>query len=813
MIAALSASAQSQTVLCSVQGKVVEEKRQPAPYATVTLLNADDSSLAKGAITNDEGVYSFSGIKPGNYLVVASLVGMTKAYSSSFILTTKSSAKQLTPLMLKANTNELKGIQVTASKPFIQHDIDKTIVNVENSIVSAGNSAWEILQKSPGVTVDNSNNAIQLQGKSGVVIYIDGKPTHLSQDQLANVLKNMSSENIRSIEIMTQPSAKYDAAGNAGIINIVTRKSEKGGFNGSLTAGYVQGRYARENAGLNINYRNGKVNLYGSYSYTHAKWWNDNDITRNFYTGDPKSLSTRSEQYSSHVSPSNSHEFKIGMDYYLDDKNTVGLMVNGSLNPSTDTRNTSTDFKNRGGDLQYNSLSKNTSRDNWNNFTYDLNYQGKYDSAGKELDIDVAYSHFDNLELSHFITNTYYPDGTAFPDNPDNPNPNIRKGSLPSIIDIKTAKIDYTLPLGKGMKLGMGAKTSFVTSDNNVRYHQLDNESGEWMNDSASNHFKYKENINAGYLNFNKEWKKGWGIQLGLRGEQTISNGYQYTNDSTVKRNYFQLFPSVFINKKLDKNNTLNLSYSRRIDRPDYQSLNPFRYYLDPYTYEEGNPFLQPQLTHSIKLSYMYKSWLTTALSYSRTSDVMTQVLEQDDSAKITYQTERNLSKLQNIGAEVTLAIPVTKWWMSNNFINVFDNIYQGEFLGGYLDFSRIAFLAHSTNTFTLPRGVKAELSGFYHSPMQWSIFTIRPQYMVSAGIQKSILHGKADIKLNVNDIFHTQSSNASVKYQNLDVVALNHWDSQRISLTFTWRFNKGDVKPVKQHQSAIEEEQNRIKK
>src|SRR5699024_11044269 len=302
----------------------------------------------------------------------------------------------------------------------------------------------------------------------------------------------------------------------------------------------------------------------------------------------------------------------------------------------------------------------------------------------------------------------------------------------------KTVKIDYTLPLKHKIKLSLGAKTSLVTSDNNVEYFRFDNDNKKWLYDSATNHFKYTENINAAYINLNKKFKKGWGLQLGLRGEQTISKGHQFTNDSTVKRNYLQLFPSVYVSKKLDKNNTLNASYSRRIDRPDYQDLNPFRYYIDPYTYNEGNPFLQPQLANSLKLAYSYKSLLTAALSYSNTSDVISQVLKQDDSARVTYQTRENLSRMQNTGLSISLSIPVTKCWMSNNSINVFHNIFQGEFLGAYLDFGRTAYTFHSTNTFTLPAHFKAELSGYYNSSMQWSIFTSRPQYSLSAGIQKS---------------------------------------------------------------------------
>jgi outer membrane receptor protein involved in Fe transport len=796
----------------TITGVVKDDAGQPQTYATVALLHASDSSLVKGAVTDESGRYVFTPEEAGRFMIVASVVGLIKGYSAPFDFE-RSASVQVPALVLTKNAQLLKSVNVTASKPFIQHEIDKTVVNVENSIVSAGNSAWEILQKSPGVSVDNSNNTIRLQGKTGVVVYMDGKPTYLSADQLANMLKNLNASDIQSVEIMTQPSAKYDAAGNAGVINIVTRKSRKVGFNGTLTAGYTQGRYGRENAGVNLNYRHNKINLYGSYNFTHAKWWNKNYITRNFYEQGDKHYSTRTEQLGIRTSPSNFHNFKAGVDYYLDERNILSFMVNGSLNTFTPSGQNTTWFMNGDGSAQSSSLTRNNEVGKWTNYTYDLNYNRKFDSTGHELTIDVAYSRFDNSMQQHFHTDAYYPDGSPLPDEEAMPNPNIRKGSLPSIIDIKTAKIDYTLPLKKDMKLELGAKSSLVTSDNDVRYFQLDNARQQWDYDSATNHFKYTENINAAYVNFSKQFKKGWALQLGLRGEQTVSKGRQFTSDTAVDRNYLQLFPSVFLSKKLNKDHALNFSYSRRINRPNYQDLNPFRYYLDPYTYQEGNPFLQPELTHSLKLSYSYKSWFSTSLGYSRTRDVMSEVLKQDDSAKITFDTEDNLSRMQNVDWNTSLSIPVTKWWMSNTFVDVFYNLYQGKYLGGDLDFGSAAYTINSTNTFTLPKGFTLELSGWYRSQAQWSIFTVHPQGGLNFGVQKTLMHDKATLKLNVNDIFKTSYGFAKVRYQNLDVTAENHWISQSIGLTFSYRFNKGNVKPERHRQSAIEEEQSRIKK
>lgn len=803
----------AQTSGAEVSGRVSDVQGQPVGFATVTLLKAADSSLVKGAITNEAGGYHFQVSVSGRFRVMASQTGMQRVYSEAFSVGGSSGSRVLPDLQLRADTHLLGTVQVAASKPFIQFEADKTVVNVENSVVSAGSNAWEILQKSPGVTVDNGTNSIQLQGKTGVVIYVDGKPTYLSRDQLADMLKNMDASSIKSLEIMTQPSARYDAAGNAGIINIVTRKSRKTGLNGSVTAGFGQGKRARENVGGMINYRSGKLNLYGDYRFSHATWWNDNDITRNFYDGPEKSLSTRTEQYGSHLTPSHSHSFKAGVDYSLDARSTLGVMMTGSINPGSSRRYNASRFLDGDGALETTSLTHNEDTHRWTNYTYDLNYRGVYDSAGRALDVDVAYSKFDNSTLQRFHTDTYDATGDPVADAPGQPNPNIRKGSIPSLIDIKTAKIDYTLPLNKQTKLELGAKYSMVISNNNVDYHKLDNQTEQWVYDSATNHFRYTENINAVYGTFKKTLAKGWGFQLGLRGEQTVSQGHQYTNDSTVKRNYFQLFPSIYLSKQLDSKNVLNLSASRRIDRPDYQDLNPFRYYLDPYTYEEGNPFLRPQLSETVKLTFAHGSLFSAALSYGNVSDVMSQVLKQNDSTKVTFQTEDNLSRLQTIGLDLSFSKPVNSWWTTNDFINAFHNRYRGEFLGGHLDFARTAFTFQSTNTFTLPAHFTAELSGSYQSRMQWSIFTISPRYGISVGLRKTILKEKGTLKLNLNDVFNTMHSEATVKYQNLDLRSINHWDSRRLSVSFTYRFSKGNVKEINRHQSAIEQEQSRIKK
>jgi hypothetical protein len=701
---------------------------------------------------------------------------------------------------------------VRAQKPFIEQKIDRTIVNIAGSITATGSSAWEVLQKLPGVAVDNSSNTVSLQGKSGVTIYIDGKPTYLSGEQLANMLKSMNAGTIQSIEVMPHPPTSYDAEGNAGVINILTKRSKMKGFNGTLTAGYSQGRYPRGNIGTDLNYRTGKFNVFGTYSFTDSRGWMETFFDRRFYNAGSIKPDITASQYDLSIYKERSHDFKAGIDYNLNERNALGLLVHGIFMPtSSQAENNTTRFLNAGNQPDSIALTKSALADHWSSMTYDLNFKHDFDSAGNSLSVDLALSRFDFKRSQGFETNKYHPDGTMI-EGPGIINPYLRNGSMPAVIDIKTAKVDYVKALTPGLKLEAGLKVSYVSADNDVHYRIfLDN---KWQTDLATtNHFNYKEHINAGYLNFGGQRKNGWTWQLGLRGEQTISKGHQYINDSTVERNYFQLFPTLFIQKEYKDQHVFGFTYNRRIGRPDYQDLNPFLFYLDPYTYNVGNPFLQPQLANSFEVSYAYQKLVVTSLSYTHTSNILSTVVRQNDTTLVTYQTKDNLSQNDNLTLNISLNIPVTAWWMSNNTIVGLRNMFNGSYLGTPLSLQRNTILCSSTNTFTLSREWKAECSGTYRSPMLSGLFDLRSQYIVDAGIQRSVLKGNGTVKLGVNDIFHSNIDRVAMKYGNVDAYVKNRSDTRRFNLSFTWRFigKGGTIHP--RDRSATDEEQSRIRK
>ncbi|HYH57365.1 MAG TPA: outer membrane beta-barrel family protein, partial [Anseongella sp.] len=496
--------------------------------------------------------------------------------------------------------------------------------------------------------------------------------------QVSTMLRGMSSNNIAQVEIITNPSAKYEAAGNSGIINIKLKKNKEAGVNGSANASFSQGKKYRTDGGLDLNYRDSKLNVFSNYSYGRRIGARQLNLTRNFFLRESDIIDRSFLQVSDMTMPSDNHSIKGGIDYYLDEKNTLGLMISGNVGKWESENPTMTRIVNPDESMRSGSHSLNTIDDSWNSFTYNLNYKHVFDSAGRELTGDVDYSRSAFNSDQYFHTEFFDASGET------SGNSSVRRGAIPSGTDIYTGKIDYVQPLKGGLKLGTGWKSSFVDTDNNVRYDSLAGSS--WNVDHATtNHFRYRENINAGYLNISKEFK-GFSVQVGLRGEQTITEGHQITIDSLVERNYFQLFPSIFLRKEISKNHQLQVSYSRRIDRPDYQSLNPFRYYLDPYTYEEGNPYLRPQMTHSIELSHIFKGNFTTALSYSHTDDVMTEVARQIDSTNTTFVTRENLSVRNNYGLSITAPLTVTSWWMSNNYFNLFYNEYKGEYLGDFIN-------------------------------------------------------------------------------------------------------------------------------
>lgn len=785
-----------------ISGTVIDGNTKTIESATISLQRAADSSVAKMGIADKTGKFEFENIPGGKYFVSISAVGHNKGFSESFVIDEANQSITLKTIELTPQAKAIAGVTVIAKKPFIEQKPGKTVLNVEASPTNTGLNALELLEKSPGVTVDNDGN-ISVKGKQGVLVLVDGKPTYMSGADLAAFLKTIQSSNLDQIEIMTNPPAKYDAAGNSGIINIKTKKGIVRGMNGTANLGYTQGIYGRVNGGVNLNYRNNKTNLFGGYNGGTWEGFNKLKIGRNFYEADKQTLKGSSDQLSRPHFQGQYHNIKAGMDYYFSKKDVAGIVVNGNFSDGKDDPTSLSNVRFANGDIDYMIRSNALNKRKSSNLTTNINYKHTFDSTGREISFDLDQAYYSNKSRTSLNTEILDENGV------ENGNDVILNGNIPSIINIYSAKADYVHPFKNGLKLEAGLKTSFVKTDNEVEY--LRNSGNGWSLDDRSNHFVYRENINAAYAIFSKTIKK-WELTAGLRLENTIAKGHQIKTDSSFKRDYTSLFPNIGIGYNYSEKNQFNFSYSRRITRPDYDDLNPFVFFLDSLTYGQGNPYLQPQFTHNFELSHTFNRFLTTTLNYTQTDDIITQLLKQDTEKKITYQTQDNFSKMKQIGIAVMANFPVEKWWNVNFYGNVFNNHYQGLYQNDPIDIQFTSFMTNITNSFTLGKGWGAEISGWYRSKAAEGLLVANEMWAANSAITKQLFKKKATLKVGIRDIFWTQQFSGYAKYSDVDVTVDSRRDSRQFNASFTYRFGKKNIAPERRKRGGAGDEQNRVK-
>jgi len=665
-----------------ISATIVTDQRSPVENATVELRKAKDSSLVKLAITDRAGQAEFENIPFGSYLIKASAVNYAAQFSTAITLSAEQTSVKVPAILLPASATQLSNVTVNSRKPFIQKLSDRIVVNVENSIVSAGSSAMDVLERSPGINVDQNDN-ISLRGKSGVIIMIDGKPTAMTGADLANYLKGLPSSALERIDIITNPSAKYDAAGNSGIIDIRLKKDQRMGVNGTFTTGYGQGVYPKTNVGSTFNYRNKKLNIFGSYNYGYRIGLNHLLLDRNFYENGVYNGGDLKDNYSK--SPFSSNATRLGMDIFPSKKTIIGFVVNGNFNHYSRNNDNSSIVLDPQRQPFSTFRSMATNNDHGKNIVANINFKHTFDSTGKELTADFDYGNYNSTSLTVNATNYYKLDGTQL-----QPGYTLN-GDQNGKLSFKTGKVDYVNPLGKASKWEAGFKTSFVSSDNDAKFYDVSN--GTPQNDpNKTNHFLYKENNNAAYINFSKTFKK-FDIQLGLRGEQTNINTEQKIGNVKFDSSYFQLFPSAFFNYKIKEDQTIGLSVSRRIDRPGYSQLNPFLFLIDVTTYSTGRPGLLPQLTWAYELSYTVKS-LSFSLNYSHAKDNQNITLARfkevfpniPSADNVTVQIPINLRSSDYIGLSISAPVRINSWWNMVNNGDIYYEKFHGDFSGTTLN-------------------------------------------------------------------------------------------------------------------------------
>ncbi|MBS1572997.1 MAG: TonB-dependent receptor, partial [Bacteroidetes bacterium] len=715
-----------------------------------------------------------------------------------------SSEKTVLPNILLASVGEIESVNITAKKAFVTQKIDRIVINPDVLISNAGTTALEVLEKTPSVNVDMNGN-ISMRGKSGVMVFIDDKPSYLSASDLANYLRSIPSSSIENIEVIANPPAKYDASGNAGIINIKLKKTRAKGWNGGVNLSYGQGKKIRTINSANLNYRIQKWNFFSNFSLNQIESFQDLTIKREYFTpqGERASIFTQN----SYITPkSRTNSLKIGADFYANDKTTFGIVLNGFINPSK--RNTINNAIIQDNNLQtINTIEAEIPMDIiFKNASVNANMTRKMKNR-QELSVNADYIAYNSkIEQSQF-NKILNPDNSVLSDT-------RMDSKLPSEVTIKALKADYSGIDLLGGNFDFGAKSSFVKTENIADFRDVKN-GVETPNYVFSNNFDYKENIHAVYANFAKDYEK-LSIQLGLRAEYSDIKGYQIGNpmvkDSAFSKKYTSLFPTVFVQYRADslQNHIIGLSLGRRIDRPNYKDMNPFTYPMDNYTFYGGNPFLQPTFSYSADFNYTYKKNYTFGFNYSYIDDLISETNEQKYG--IYYSRPGNFDKQISYGFSFNGNFSITKWWSLQCYTALSNNYFSSKVYTENLNDSLWNWVIMPTNQFVINKKWTAELAGSYQSKALSGQFLVSPIGSVRAGIATKILREKGTLKLNLSDIFYTNQVEGQIQnIQNAKASWFSYLDSRVVTLSFSYRFNKGDNLKIRKS-GGSEAEQNRVK-
>jgi ACT domain-containing protein len=759
------------------------------PNATVMLTKND--SLVVGTKSKNDGSFTIKEAKAGQYVLKIQYVGYN---TKTVLISLDKDDIEVSKIAMTLSQITLSEVKVVGKKPLFEYLDDRITMNVAESITGVGGNVLDILRKAPMIMID-MNGTVTLRGKANPQILIDGKPTNYLGD-VSKLLESMPSGSVDKIEIITNPSAKYEAEGRgAGVINIKTVKGKAFGTNGNLTLGVGMGLQYRYNAGLDLNYRSEKFNVFGNYNridfQNFSKLYLTTYINRLFMD---ETVDRNLHRFN--------NTFKAGIDYQIDKNNTLGFLVTGFSNLANVTNLTDTRF------MPVSSISIDSSQITfadretlWNSVALNLNYVHNFNTTGKSLKIDTDYLINSNLPYENFIIKYLDNKGLQVRQ------PSYYRNNLPSNLNVGSISLDFENPLKDGKKLEMGLKIRTTWLTNDSKFDILSD--NIWVNDiRRSNLYEYQENVNSGYINYKTIYKNVI-ITMGVRMENTNLEGFSVTKNEKLTRNYVQFFPNISLKKDLDKNNTIGFSYQQGINRPSYEQFNPFVTYHTNYSNSKGNPTLLPSIDNTLSLTYSYQKKLFFNLVYTMTKDLIGYIPRLNPSTKVMSYVFENFDNNNSLYLNTTYNSNITKWWQTNLELALYHQSIRGAYENTTFTSTNPYVGFTYSNTFTLGSGINAELSGYYHSRWAQTIFLGRPFYNVDMGISKTILNNQGSLRLNVTDVFN------HLRYIS-EIVIINHVidrkpETRYIRLSFSYKFGNNNVKKNRNRQTGLSSENSRI--
>ncbi len=763
---------------CGIQGKLTDTLHVAIPFNAVGLVNVKDSSVYKGVMTDQDGNYCFERLKKGTYLIKVSAIGFNTFYSDQ--ITYDSITPLSVPVItLKPAGVNLNEVSVSAQKRTVEFKNGNITVNVEGTALAVGNSVYDLLARLPGVTVNESD--ISIQGRGGVKILIDGKLQQISGSQLINVLKSMNASQVEKIEVLKKPPVKYDAEGTGGMINIKTKKLKLVGFSGDVFASFSQGFYGNPGGGFSLNYKGRRFNFFSGFS-AEQEWRRHENDFRNTITYN----STETTLHQNYVEKqhNNLERYNLGADWFINKRNSVGIKMSGAFGMGNEDRIATTTVSDSS--LGYNAIRYNFRKPNpWIYPEFNLNAEHLFDTTGTALRFSANYYPYWDIYAAEFDNHLIGANDQEVTQ------PSVFRTSNTLLFNTLSGMLDFEKTFKKELKLETGLKQTYQEMMSDYIFENMDPITGEYSTDPAfTNVYTYRQNISAGYINLSKDYKKV-SFQLGVRGENTIINTISKTNNTGFTRQYFNLFPMASFDYRISDNHNLQLSYNKRINRPDYNSFNPFRIFRSLLSSQQGNPYLKPEYSHSIDLTYSYKTWMYHTLSFSRIYNAYIGYNQQNDSSKVTITTSTNLQYADVYSYNLFLQKDITKWWSANLNANVYYISAKGLVNDLPYTIGTLGFNPGLFSRFAFKNDFSIELNAFYMMPVLEGVNHVKARNMVHLGFKKSFLDKKLSFSLSFNDILFGWKYSFSTDYQGQRSNGTLSFDTRRINIGINYNFGK----------------------